>query len=132
MLAAIAAACSSGTTNNPPPGGQAVTAGDMERNPREPIERVLQAKFPGVNIASTPGGIAVTIGGPSSWSYGTAPLYVLDGSPIEPGPSGVLTGVNPYDIQSIKVLKNPADIGVYGMRGSNGVIVITTKRPGNP
>jgi TonB-dependent SusC/RagA subfamily outer membrane receptor len=131
LLTGLAAACSTANTNNPPPGGQAVTAADMERNAsHQPIERILQAKFPGVIVTNTPAGIAVTIGGPSSFDGSSAPLYVLDGSPITPGPSGVLTGLNPYDIESIKVLRNPADIAVYGTRGSNGVILITTKRPG--
>jgi len=57
---------------------------------------------------------------------------VLDGSPVQPGPNGLLTGLNPYDIASIRVLRNPADIAIYGMRGSNGVIVITTKKAGVP
>ena len=122
------AACSTG--NTPPPGGQTVSSADVERNPNEPIERTLQSKFPGVNVVSTPSGVAVTIGGPASFSGDSAPLYVIDGSPVTPGPSGLLTGLNPYDIQSIKVLRNPADIAIYGSRGVNGVIVITTKRPG--
>ena len=130
LLLTLAAACSTGTTNNPPPAGQSVTPGEMERAPNQPIERTLQAKFPGVIIASTPGGLSVTVGGPSSFDGNSAPLYVLDGSPINPGPGGVLTGLNPYDIESIKVLRNPADVAVYGMRGSKGVILITTKRPG--
>jgi TonB-dependent SusC/RagA subfamily outer membrane receptor len=50
--------------------------------------------------------------------------------PITPGPGGALNGINPYDIESIRVLKNPADIAIYGMRGANGVIVITMKKPG--
>ena len=130
-LLGLAAACSSGTTNNPPPSVQGVTAEDMARNSGQPIEQTLQIKYPGVNISNTPSGISVTIGGPSSFSSDTGPLYVLDGSPINPGPGGVLTGLNPNDIQSIKVLRNPADIAIYGMRGANGVILITTKRPGS-
>jgi TonB-dependent SusC/RagA subfamily outer membrane receptor len=132
LLSGLAAACSTGNTNNPPPGSQTVTAADMERNPSpQPIERILQAKFPGVIVTSTPAGIAVTIGGPSSFDGSSAPLYVLDGSPINPGPGGVLMGLNPHDIESIKVLRSPADVAVYGMRGSKGVILITTKRPGS-
>jgi TonB-dependent SusC/RagA subfamily outer membrane receptor len=130
LLLGLAAACSTGTTSNPPAGSQSVTPADMERNPNQPIEQTLQARFPGVIVSSTPGGVSVTIGGPSSFDGNSAPLYVLDGSPINPGPSGVLTGLNPYDIESIKVLRNPADIAVYGMRGAKGVILITTKRPG--
>ena len=56
------------------------------------------------------------------------PLYVLDGIPIQPGPGGTLAGISPYDIESIQVLKDPADTALYGMRGANGVIVIKTKR----
>ena len=128
LLVAALAACATGTNSGPPPTKE-VTQADLERSPGQPLERTLQAKFPGVNVNATPGGVAVTIGGPSSWDYGTAPLYVLDGSPVQPGPNGLLTGLNPYDIASIRVLRNPADIAIYGMRGSNGVVVITTKRP---
>ena len=54
---------------------------------------------------------------------------MLDDSPVSAGPGGLLRGLNPYDIETIRVLKNPADIAIYGMRGANGVILITTKRP---
>ena len=131
MLAGLAAACSTGNTNREAPGSPTtVTSEDLERNSSQPIEQVLQSKFPGVLITRVGGGIAVQIGGPASFDGSTAPLYVLDGSPMQPGPGGMLAGVNPYDIQSIKVLRNPADVAIYGMRGANGVIVITTKRPG--
>lgn len=130
LLLGLAAGCSTGNPNREPPGSSTVTSDDLARNPSQPIEEVLQAKNPGVQIMRTPAGISVQIGGPASFSSGGEPLYVLDGSPMQPGPGGVLTGVNPYDIESIKVLKNPSDVGIYGMRGANGVIVITTKRPG--
>ena len=108
-----------------------VTADDLERNPDEPIERVLQAKVPGLIVSRTPdGGIAVNIRGPASFYGGSAPLYVLDDVPFEAGPGGVIAGLNIHDIESIRVLKNPEDIGVYGVRGANGVIVIKTKKPG--
>ena len=48
---------------------------------------------------------------------------------MQRGPAG-LAGINPHDIASITVLKNPTDTAIYGLRGANGVIVITTKRPG--
>jgi TonB-dependent SusC/RagA subfamily outer membrane receptor len=128
LLAVCAAGCASGNTT--PPGPQEVTAEDVARNSSIPIEQVLQTKFPGVIISTSNGGLVVQIGGPKSFGNGGEPLYVIDGSPMTPGPGGVLSGVNPYDIESIRVLRNPADIAVYGMRGSNGVILITTKRPG--
>ena len=55
---------------------------------------------------------------------------MIDGSPVEPGPDGDLVGLNPSDIESIKVLKDAASTAMYGVRGGNGVVVIKTKRPG--
>ena len=108
-----------------------MTAEDIQRNPGQPIEQVLQGRFPGVEVSHSPdGGIAVRIRGASSLSANTQPLYVLDGIPIQAGPNGSLTGINPNDIESIQVLKDPAETAIYGMRGANGVIVIKTKRPG--
>ena len=108
-----------------------VTAEDVERSPNVPIEQLLAGKVSGVIVTRTAdGGIAVRVrGGSSSFSGNNAPLYVLDGVAIEAGPNGGLPGVNPYDIASIKVLKDAADITMYGVRGANGVIVIKTKRP---
>ena len=54
---------------------------------------------------------------------------MVDGIAIEAGPGGALTGINPHDIESIRVLKDAADTAMYGLRGANGVIVIRTKRP---
>jgi TonB-dependent SusC/RagA subfamily outer membrane receptor len=114
-----------------PVGQPMVTADDIERNPSEPIEKIIQAKIPGVLVTRTAdGGIALQIRGASSFYGGTAPLYVIDDVPFEAGPNGALTGLNPHDIESIRVLKDPADTGIWGVRGANGVIVITTKRPG--
>jgi TonB-dependent SusC/RagA subfamily outer membrane receptor len=59
-------------------------------------------------------------------------LYVLDGVAIEPGPGGSLSGISPYDIESIRVLKDPTDLTMYGSRGANGVIVIKTKKTKRP
>jgi TonB-dependent SusC/RagA subfamily outer membrane receptor len=125
VLLGLAAACASGNTRREPP------RKDIERNTGDPIEKMLQAKDPGILVTRTAdGGIAVQIRGASSFYASNQPLYVIDDVPIQPGPGGALTGINPHDIESIKVLKNPSDIGIYGMRGANGVIVITTKKPG--
>ena len=129
VLLGLVAGCATGNTIHEAPVAQTVTGEDLARNAGDPIERVLQTKFPGVSVISTPGGISVQIGGPASFVSGNGPLYILDDSPVPTGPGGLLRGLNPYDIESIRVLRNPADIGIYGMRGSNGVIVITTKRP---
>jgi TonB-dependent starch-binding outer membrane protein SusC len=55
----------------------------------------------------------------------------VNGSPFAPGSGGVLSGINPEDIESIKLLRG-ADATLYGIDGANGVIVITTKRGGKP
>jgi TonB-dependent SusC/RagA subfamily outer membrane receptor len=131
VLAGVAAGCSSGTTRREPAASPAVTTEDLEKNSGEPIEKTLMAKVPGLLVTRTPdGGVALQIRGTSSFNSGSGPLYVIDGVPIQPGPGGALTGISPHDIESIKVLKDPADIAIYGMRGSDGVIVVTTKRPG--
>ena len=108
-----------------------MTEEDIARAPGRPIEQLLMDRFPGVMVARTSdGGLSVRIRGVSSFHGSNEPLFVIDDVPMTPGPGGALTGVNPHDIESIKVLKNPEDTGVYGVRGANGVIVITTKRPG--
>ena len=109
----------------------ATVSGEELRSTNEPVEVVLQRKVPGLIVTRTPTGeIALNIRGATSLSGGdTSPLYILDGVPFHPGSGGALTGVNPLDIESVKVLKG-AEAGIYGIDGANGVIVITTKRAG--
>ena len=132
VATALMAACASGNARREAATDKnTVTATDIENAPNQPIEKVLQAKVPGVWITRTPdGGIAVQLRGQSSIYGEQQPLYVIDGVPIAPGPNGALTGVNPHDIESIQVLKDPAETAMYGMRGANGVIVVKTKKPG--
>jgi TonB-dependent SusC/RagA subfamily outer membrane receptor len=113
----------------PAPPRADVTADDIERAPGQSIEEILKDKVAGVTVTQTQGGIAVRIRGVSSFYGNNEPLYVLDDVPFTPGPGGVLSGIGPYDIESIRVLKDPADTALYGMRGANGVILIKTKRP---
>ncbi len=118
LLIALAAACARNKRQ------------DSDRSTIEPIEMVLRVTAPGLSVTRTPnGGIAVQIlQGPTSFYSSNAPLYLLDDEPFQPGAGGVLTGLNPHDIESIKLLKDPAETGIYGMRGANGVIVIKTKK----
>jgi TonB-dependent SusC/RagA subfamily outer membrane receptor len=135
MLAGLASACASGHSSAvaPPPAPPTVTSTDVDHNPGTSIEKLLEAKVPGVSVVRTAdGGIAIEIRGMGSSLSGNSPLYVIDDAPVEAGPHGALMGLNPYDIETIKVLKNPADIAIYGLRGANGVILITTKRPSRP
>jgi TonB-dependent SusC/RagA subfamily outer membrane receptor len=132
VLIGLAASCASGKGRSEPVAKPMVTADDMERNGDASIEKVLQAKIPGVLLTRTAdGSVALQIRGPSSFYSGNAPLYVVDDVPMPAGAGGVLTGLNPHDIESIRVLKDPAETGIYGMRGANGVVIITTKRPGD-
>lgn len=138
LIVGFATACASSSPTGHPSGGQTaptprpeVTAKDIEEHDGQPIETVLQAKVPGIVVTRTAdGGIAVQMRGTSSTFYGsTQPLYVVDGVAFRPGPNGELIGINPYDIETIKVLKDASDTAIYGIRGGNGVIEITTKKP---
>jgi TonB-dependent SusC/RagA subfamily outer membrane receptor len=139
-LAMAIGACSSGqrapeSAPRPEPAANAATvkASTIEQSPKESVEKILEGRVAGVNVTRlADGSIAVRIRGGSSFHGNNDPLYVLDGVPIEPGPNGSLTGVNPNDIESIKVLKSAADVAIYGSRGANGVIVIKTKRAAAP
>jgi TonB-dependent SusC/RagA subfamily outer membrane receptor len=130
-IAVFSVGCHSANTRPkavfPPP----VTSTDIEQNGNDAIAKAIEAKSSGVTVTTTPDGrIAVQIRGPSSFYGSSEPLYVIDDVPMQGEPGGVLQGVNPHDIESIRVLKNPEDIGIYGVRGANGVIVIRTKKPG--
>jgi TonB-dependent SusC/RagA subfamily outer membrane receptor len=135
LLGLLAGCAHGGLPAEPRPAEEApdpaVTSEDLERTPGQDIAELLQSRVPGAWITRTSdGGIAVRIRGGSSIHGSNAPLYVVDGIPIQAGADGALTGINPYDIESIQVLKDPAETAMYGMRGANGVIVIRTKRPG--
>ena len=90
-------------------------------------------------VERNPGGCSTHAGWPlvylapgvGSFYGNDDPLIVIDEVPQQPGSHGVAF-LNPHDIERIDVLKNPADTGIYGMRGANGVIKIRTKRPGRP
>ena len=133
ILLALACASSSGKRDEtiaPAPGATTVaTSADLTQTPNEPVEKYLASRSAGVTIGRTAeGNLTVRIRGGSSSTYGNnAPLYIVDGVPFAPSVDGGLSGINPYDIQSIKVLKDATDITMYGVRGANGVIVIKTK-----
>ncbi len=132
----VANACAHGGGGSPSPevSDASKTAGarNAQSTPTESAEKLLEGRFPGVSVMRTAeGGLRIGIRGAASLRADNAPLYVIDGVPVEPGPNGDLTGINPYDIESIKVLKNAAETTMYGVRGANGVVVIKTKRAGS-
>lgn len=138
LIVVAVAACASGggkpatTSSAPATSGGTVTSENIHPAPNEPIEKVLQGRISGVVVATAPdGGLSVQIRG-QHYRDADAPLYVLDGMAITPGPNGSLSGLSAYDIESIKVLKDPADLAMYGSRAANGVIVIKTKHAQKP
>ena len=119
-----------------------VDASAVQNKPVAGVDAALQGRAPGVQVtqnAGNPGaGITVRIRGSSSLSASNQPLYVIDGVPViredfsqlDLGGQDVtaVTSINPDDVEDITVLKDAAAAAIYGSRGSNGVIVITTKR----
>ena len=107
----------------------AVSVMDSKSFKAQPITRVsdaLQGRVAGVNVVSDgiPGGsVKVRIRGTNSINKSNEPLYVVDGMVRESG----LEGVNPEDIQSMQILKDASSTAIYGSRGANGVVIITTK-----
>ena len=98
-------------------------------------EQLLQGKVAGVNVTSAsgePGGaINITIRGPGSLRAQSTPLFVIDGVALDNNSTGggnPLNFLNPQDIESIDVLKDASATAIYGSRGSNGVVLVTTKR----
>ncbi len=103
------------------------------------VEQVLQGKVAGLQMQSPsgqPGAIQqIRIRGIGSISAGAAPLWVIDGIPVNTGDfsnatnsANALAGLNPNDIESLTVLKDAAASSIYGARAANGVIVVTTKK----
>lgn len=132
LLVGLVAGCAHGgaRTGDPAPGSRSiVTSEDLERSPGEPIENILMSKVSGIVVTrASDGGIAIRIRGGTSLSASNEPLYIINGIAFQPGPEGSLTGINPYDIASIEVLKDAAGTAMYGVRGANGVIVIRLKQ----
>lgn len=98
-------------------------------------QQLLQGKVAGVNVTSAsgePGGsLGITIRGPGGIRSGSTPLFVVDGLPLDNSSTGggdPLNFINPEDIESFDVLKDASATAIYGARGANGVVLITTKK----
>jgi TonB-linked SusC/RagA family outer membrane protein len=106
----------------------------LQDKPNTSVVQALQGATPGVTVTTTGSGaepsIDVLIRGRNSITASTDPLVVVDGIPYD----GSLAEINPSDIASLDVLKDASAAAIYGSRGSNGVILVTTKRgtPGKP
>jgi TonB-linked SusC/RagA family outer membrane protein len=106
-----------------------VDSKSIENIPMATFDQILQGRSPGLYVTAgsgQPGTSArVTIRGIGSINGTTSPLYILDGVPIE---SGAFSTINPNDIETVDILKDASATAIYGSRGSNGVIVVNTKR----
>lgn len=101
---------------------------DVGELPSRSVTQMIQGQAPGVVATQrngTPGAeFEVRIRGVGSIGAGSSPLYVIDGFPVG---TSVGQNLNPNDIQSVSILKDAAATAIYGARGSNGVVLITTK-----
>ncbi len=105
-----------------------VSAKEISELPITNAQQALQGRAAGVEVLSSgnrPGdGVNVRIRGRRSFNAGNDPLYVVDGIPL----SGGINDINPQDIQSMEILKDASSTAIYGSRGANGVVIITTKK----
>lgn len=105
-----------------------VSAKRLENVPNTRVEQALQAALPGVSVQTDRAGaeqnLDIQIRGRNSILASNSPLIVVDGIPY----NGPLSEINPNDVSSIDVLKDASSAAIYGARGSNGVILITTKK----
>jgi len=102
---------------------------DILKTPVTDVNKALGGRIPGVQVSSKDGGLgnnfSIVIRGAGSLTQSSEPLYVIDGFPVE---SNMMGTINPNDIASIDVLKDASATAIYGSRGANGVIIITTKQ----
>lgn len=123
-----------------------ITAKDLEKQPVTNVLAAMQGRMAGVNITQTSGvpggGFEIQIRGQNSLrAEGNSPLYLVDGVPyssetvgnsrstgVLPTLANPLNSINPADIESIEVLKDADATAIYGSRGANGVVLITTKK----
>ncbi len=121
-----------------------ISSDQLKEVPISSLEQGIQGRVAGVQVtqaSSAPGGgITIRVRGGTSINAGNEPLYVIDGFPIyndaSLAPSTVdegvapnpLSTINPGDIESIEILKDASATAIYGARGANGVVIITTKR----
>jgi TonB-linked SusC/RagA family outer membrane protein len=105
-----------------------ISAEQVAETPIARADQILQGRVSGVQVTQTnsePGGnVSIRIRGTNSINTGNEPLFVVDGFPG----AGDLNSINPSDIESVEILKDASATAIYGSRGANGVVLITTKK----
>ncbi|MDR3142142.1 MAG: TonB-dependent receptor [Tannerellaceae bacterium] len=124
-----------------------VKVDELKEGAATSIDQMLLGKSAGVNVVQNSGepggGFSINIRGASSINAGVSPLYVIDGIPIDNSrvigqgsivgfnsnrtPRNPMSSINPADIESIEILKDASATAIYGSRGANGVILVTTR-----
>ena len=105
-----------------------VKAEALANNPSTDFRQALAGKMPGVQVTvpsgDPEGSVSIRVRGVSTVNAGSDPLYVVDGVPMERG----FANLNTNDIESVEVLKDASAAAIYGSRGTNGVVLVTTKK----
>ena len=103
---------------------------DLLKTPSSSFDQTLGGRIAGVNVSSgegMPGGtMNIVIRGNNSLTQDNSPLYVIDGFPVED--PAIAATINPSDVESVDVLKDASATAIYGARGANGVVIMTTKK----
>ena len=131
-LLLVLTACShrkaaSPTANSRPP-DTVLTADDIRRSPGQTLEQLLLARVPGLAAERAADGHAkLVLRGKNTILGDDEVLFVVNGIPLGPAAGGNLTAVDIHDIETVQVLRDAVATAAYGVRGSNGVIIIRTK-----
>jgi TonB-dependent SusC/RagA subfamily outer membrane receptor len=106
-----------------------LTAADIERAPGMSLEQLLLTRVPGIALTrAADGHTFLRLRGQSTILGDQEPLIVVNDVPLDPNASGNLSVIDPHDIETVQVIRDAAATSLYGLRGSNGVIIIRTKQ----
>jgi TonB-dependent SusC/RagA subfamily outer membrane receptor len=128
---AVGACLAAGCAANPRPAdsatGAAASGSRTVDGSGKTLAELFEGKFAGVSVTRVQGGVKLKIRNAQNFDEsGGDPLYVIDNVPISP-PDNILT-IDPNDVLKIEILKDDASTMIWGQRGANGVVKITTKR----
>ncbi len=131
LLSMVAWSCSTTNSTSVNHRDNMNSTGDAIEDPSETIDLTTHLqRFPGINVEGNRANAKITVRGVGSFYSDTTPLFILDGVPLSQY-GDLYNSVTPNMIRRIQVLKRPEEIGLYGVRGANGVIKVTTKKAGD-